>query len=251
MSSPKKIFGGDRSFRSFNPIVLLSAMILLIASSLSACGGSSGGGTPTATINGQVVDKALPGAIVKLYSGNISGTPIATTTADGSGNYSLNFTPSGSTPLFLTATSGTNILASYIGSSNSFSGTVSATSNANLNVTQVSTATLAVVQNQGISLSSLTPTTYGQQIISLENAVIQLAAIVQDIVDQNDTGCSLSTGALTPSNLLSLLGNSSITAATNVISTFRKCKNISVPINKFCSTLRHGEEAYFGTIQPA
>ena len=195
---------------------------LLIASlmGLSACGGgSSGGGSPTATIKGQVVDKLLPGAIVKLYSGNPYGTPITTTTADSSGNYSLTFTPSGSTPLFLTATttSGNNTLGSYIGSSNSFSGTATVSNNPNLNITQVTTATIAVIQSQGVSLDSLTPASYGQQILNLENAIIQLAAVVQDVVDQTDSGCALNTGPLNYSNLSSLLGTSAITSATNVI----------------------------------
>ena len=160
----------------------------------------------------------MANATIDLYSGSLSGSPIATTTTDGSGNYSLTFTPSGSTPLFLVAKSGNNSLSSYIGNANSFSGTVKSTNNSNLNITQVTTASLAMIQNQGVSLSSLTPTTYGQQIIQLYNAIIQLAAVVQDVVDQTDRGCSLGSTSLSAGNLSTLLG-SSISATTNVIST--------------------------------
>lgn len=155
----------------------------------------------------------LPGAKVSLYSSGLSGTPLGTATADGSGNYSITFTPpSGSPPLFLAAVSSGNYLGSYIGPANTFSGTVSSSTAPNLNVTQVTTATLAVAQNQGIALSAMTPTNYGQQVNNLENAIIQLAAVVQGVVDN---GCTIS-GGLTPSNLSSLMG-SSLSSATNVI----------------------------------
>ena len=198
------------------PILRLSVLfsILLAVFSLSACGGgSSGGGSPSATIKGQVVDKLLPGATVSLFSSGLSGTPLGTATADSNGNYSITFTPpSGSTPLFLAAVSSGNYLGSYIGPANTFSGNVSSSTAPNLNITQVTTASLAVAQNQGVALSTMTPTNYGQQVNNLENAIIQLAAVVQGVVDN---GCTIS-GGLTPSNLSSLMG-SSLSSATNVI----------------------------------
>ena len=192
---------------------------VVFLATLAACGGGSGGGgTPSATIKGQVVDTVLPGANVSLYSGGFSGKAIGTAKADSNGNYQITFTPpSGSTPLFLKAISNGNTLSSYIGSANKFSGTVTASTAPNLNVTQVTTSTLAVIQNQGVLLSSLTPTTYSKQILNLENAIIQLAAVVQDIVDQTDKGCALSSGSLNPSNLANLLGSSPITATSNII----------------------------------
>lgn len=217
----KPSYGGDiharikdqgsriKSFLWLGPVILIASLM-----GLSACGGgSSGGGAPSATISGQVVDKLLPGAKVSLFSSGLSGTPLGTATADSNGNYHITFTPpSGSTPLFLAAVSSGNYLGSYIGPANTFSGTVSSSTAPNLNITQVTTATLAVAQNQGISLSAMTPTNYGQQVINLENVIIQLAAVVQGVVDN---GCTIS-GGLTPSNLSSLMG-SSLTSATNVI----------------------------------
>lgn len=219
MSFPRNPLEGDQSSRkSFKLSRLFSAMAIVITASLAACGGgSSGGGSPTATISGQVVDKVLSNAKVSIFSSGLSGSQLGTATTDSNGNYTITFTPpSGSTPLFLTAVSSGNTLSSYIGSANTFSGTVKPTIAPDLNITQATTAALAVVQNQNISLSSLTPTTYAQQIVSLQNAIYQLAAVVQDIVDQTDSGCSLS-GGLTPSNLSSSLGSSPIASTTNLI----------------------------------
>lgn len=221
MNSPRKPLEGDQSSRkSFKLSRLFSAMAIVITASLAACGGgSSGGGSPTATISGQVVDKVLSNAKVSIFSSGLSGSPLGTATTDSNGNYTITFTPpSGSTPLFLTAVSSGNTLSSYIGSANTFSGTVSSSKNPNLNVTQVTTAGLAVVQNQGLSLSSLTPTTYGQQITNLNNAIIQLAAVVQGVVDNGCTISSGTTSGLNTSNLSTFLG-SNLSASTNVITT--------------------------------
>ncbi len=180
---------------------------------LSACGGgSSGGGAATATIKGQAVDKVLSNATVSLYSSGLTGTPLGTATTDASGNYQLTFTPpSGSTPLFLVTASNGNYLGSYIGGANQYSGTTSSSTSPNLNITQVTTAALAIAQNQGVSLSSMTPTNYGQQFKNLQNSIVQLAAVVQGVVDN---GCTIS-GGIGPGNLSTLLGT--LTGATNVI----------------------------------
>ena len=215
----------NRPSHAFLPIVLLIPIFWL-----SACGGGGGGGgTPTATIKGTVTDGAFPNTAVTLTSGSPTGPTVGTATTDSNGNYSFSFTPpSGSLPLFISATYKSNTLSSYIGGSNSYStGTTYTSSNLpNLVVNEVTTGTLAILQNQGVSLSSLTPTTYGQQVNNLQNLIVQAAAIVQDIVDGTDSGASLPNGdALTASNLSSALGT--ISTTTNLISVAQKFPSVT------------------------
>ena len=216
----------SRASHAFLPTVLL-----LLILTLSACGGGSGGGggAPTATIKGTVTDGVFPNTAVTLTSGSPNGPTVGTATTDSNGNYSFSFTPpSGSLPLFISATYKSNTLSSYIGGSNSYStGTTYTSSNLpNLVVNEVTTGTLAILQNQGVSLSSLTPTTYGQQVNNLQNLIVQAAAIVQDIVDETDSGASLPNGdALTASNLSSALGT--ISTTSNLISVAQKFPSVT------------------------
>ena len=193
---------------------------------LTACGGGGGGSAPaapaasTSTVSGQVVDSPFPNAKVVILSGNLSGPILGTATADINGKYSITFpTPTGTTPIFITATNsaGTTTLASYVGSANQLTGTLTDANIPNLNITQVTTSALALMQNNGLSLATLTPAQYGQQITQLNNLIIQLAGIVQDLVDQPDAGCGFQGGGtVNLSSLSGMLGSSTILATSNL-----------------------------------
>lgn len=241
-SLPVKTSKRKMSSEIFKPFRLLSAMILILSTSLSACGGgSSGGGAPTATLSGTVTDSPVAGATVYFTSGapyGLTGAKLlGKTTADSSGNYSITINPpSGTTPVFVTGEgtiSGQSVqLSSFVGSGGDLSGTLSSSNLPSLNPTQVTTSSLLTYQqNNGGNYSNITPSTYYSEIQNLQTQIIDLAAIIQAVVD-NQSGCTLSSGnSPTLSNLVSLVsGSSSISATTNILN------SAAASISSSCST---------------
>jgi hypothetical protein len=93
---------------------------------------------------------------------------------------------------------------------------VSSSNFPNLNVTQATTAGLAVFQDQGTSYSQFFPTIYPKEIVQLQSVVVQLAAVVQDLVDKSDPNCTIS-GGVTLGNLGTILSSvSSLVPTANV-----------------------------------
>ena len=233
MNFPGKPLEGDQSSRkSFKLSRLFSAMAIVITASLAACGGgSSGGSAPTATVSGTVTDGPISGATVYFTSGapyGISGASLlGQTTANSSGQYTLTFSPpSGTTPVFVTGEGKNSLgqsvqLSSFVGPGSQITGTVASNNLPSLSPTQVTTASLLAYNQNGGNYSNITQATYKTTVQNLETQIIDLAAIVQDLVDQTDSGCALSSGnSVSLSNLASLLtGTTSITSATNIIQT--------------------------------
>ena len=200
-----------------------NSIAMLFALSLAACGGGSGGSggaAATATVKGRVIDGPFANAPVEVRSGSPTGTVLGSATTDGSGNYSISFpVQSGTGPLFVTSYNSSNdYLGSYIGAASSVTGSVSSSNFPNLNVTQATTAGLVVVQASGTSFSNFTPAIYQNEIVQLESVVVQLAAVVQDLVDQpgTDSSCSIS-GGVTLANLGTILPTgSSLVPTANI-----------------------------------
>ena len=170
-------------------------------------------------------------AVVYVTSGAPYGLPGASllgqTTSDATGNYTLTITPpAGNSPVFVTGegsnSSGDTIqLSSYIGPGNKLSGSLTSNSLPGLVVTQVTTSSLlAYQQNNSGNYASITPATYAAVVQNLQSQVVALSAIIQDIVDQTNSGCALSSSTTASlSNLSSILtGSSSITNSTNILS---------------------------------
>jgi hypothetical protein len=205
-------------------LILFSSMLFIVVS-LAACGGGSGGGgTPTATVKGRVVDGPFINAPVKIRSGSPTGTVLGSATTDSSGNYSITFpVQSGTTPLFVTSYNSANdYLGSYVGAANSVTGSVGPSNFPNLNVTQATTAGLAVVQSSGTPYSSFTPTIYQDKIVQLQSVVVQLAAVVQDLVDKPtaNSSCTIP-GGVTLANLGTILSSVSSLVPTADVYTAR------------------------------
>ena len=210
-----------------------NSIVMLFALSLAACGGGgggAGGAAATAALNGQVTDGPIANATVYVTSGapyGLSGfNLLGDTTADSSGSYALKITPpAGSVPVFVTG-EGTNAagnsvqLSSYIGPGNKLTGSMNSASLPGLVVTQITTSSLlAYQQNNNGSYSSITPSAYGAVVQDLKTQIIDLSAIIQDIVDQTDSGCALSSSTTSSlSSLKTLLsGSSSISSTTNIL----------------------------------
>ncbi|MHB0991339.1 MAG: hypothetical protein ACYC0M_08710 [Burkholderiales bacterium] len=213
----------------------------IFLATLTGCGGGGGGGSApaapaasTTTVSGQVVDGVFPGAKVSILSGSLTGTVLGTATADNNGKYTIIFpAPAGTTPIFVTATNsgGTATLASYVGPASQLNGALTDANIPNLNITQVTTSALALMQNNGVSLAALTPAQYGQQITQLNNVIIQLAGIVQDIVDQPDAGCATASGgAVNLAAVASMLGSSAVPATADLYTL------VSSKLNTSCTT---------------
>lgn len=104
--------------------------------------------------------------------------------------------------------SANDYLGSYVGAANSVTGSVGPSNFPNLNVTQATTAGLAVVQSSGTPYSSFTPTIYQDKIVQLQSVVVQLAAVVQDLVDKPtaNSSCTIP-GGVTLANLGTILSS--------------------------------------------
>lgn len=209
---------GNRNF----PAWKLSSIAMFFVLSLAACGGGSGGGggTAAATVTGQVIDGPFANAPVQIRSGSPSGSVLGSATTDSSGKYSITFpVQSGTGPLFATSyNSGGSYLGSYIGAANSVTGSVGPSNFPNLNVTQVTTASLAIVKASGTPFTNFSPTLYENEVSQLESVVVQLAAVVQDLVDQTDSSCTIS-GGVTLASLGTILSSvSSLVPTANVYS---------------------------------
>jgi hypothetical protein len=223
----------EKKYQVFPNGSKLYVAMMFFALSIAACGGGSGGGgAATAALKGQVTDGPIANADVFITSGapyGVSGfNLLGKTTADSNGNYSLTVTPPGGTvPVFVTGegtnSAGDNVqLSSYVGPGNKLTGSINSNSLPGLVVTQVTTSSLlAYQQNNSGSYSNITPSTYSAVVQNLKTQIIDLSAIIQDIVDQSDSGCALSSSTTASlSNLATILtGSSAITSSTNILNT--------------------------------
>jgi hypothetical protein len=199
---------------------LLNGAILGVLVALSACGGGgSGGGGGITAIKGQAIDAPISNATITLTLNAPLGQPgaqtLTTTTADSSGNFTLNVSlPSTSAPVFANAQSGTTLLSSYLGPASSLSSLaqLSTTNVPNLAISQVTTAALAILAASN-QLSTLTPSSYATLLTNHRSDIIAAAAGIMAVVD---AGCSLPSGdADTFEMTKNLVANTSAVSTSN------------------------------------
>lgn len=177
---------------------LLGAAMLAGMVFMAACGGGGGGGGGSATaIQGQAIDAPISNATITITLNaplNQQGAQtLATTTADGNGNFTLNVSlPTSSAPVFANAQSGTTFLSSYLGPANILGSlsTLSTTNVPDLAISQVTTAALAILAASN-QLSSLTPSSYATLLTNHRSDIIAAASGIMAVVD---AGCSLPSG---------------------------------------------------------
>ena len=203
------------------------------AALLAACGGGGGGtsaaggvSTPTSSLSGSVMGGQSPvtGSTVVLWaSGQVGGaaTPIASTTTDASGKFTLGYTnPGGNSLLYVTAYqgnagAGTNSelqMAAALG--------VASGVNASTSVTVNELTTVAFADAFGTSYTSA----------GVEGATSQQASIAAALVDA-------STGAFNPA-LLSAANAATVETLTLKADVLASCVQSSGASGGNCSTIK-------------
>lgn len=203
-------------------------MSALLAGLVVACGGSGGGTTTPAavsvTLSAQVYDQAVANAEVSVYVGS-NTTPVATTTTDSDGNFSVNLSVTEAiraNNCVVVARRDNISLRSLLGNVGAIadtatanSGTVTATELPSANVTNVSTAVAAIIKQSGGALPSSqadidTALAAIANDPAVQQTVLQIAAAIKAVVDYG--GTNLLGGADTDA-LADLLAASSTLAA--------------------------------------
>lgn len=177
--------------------------LALFAGLIAACGGGGGTAAPAAetpvsvTLSAQVYDQAVANAEVSVYLGD-STTPVATTTSDSTGNFSVNLsvTEAARANNCVVVARRDNIsLLSLLGNVGAItdiatanSGTVTSTELPSANVTNVSTAVAAIIKQSGGALpNSQADIDAAIAVIANDGAiqqqVLQIAAAIKSIVD--------------------------------------------------------------------
>lgn len=174
--------------------------LALFAGLIAACGGGGGTAAPAATsvtISAQVYDQAVANAEVSVYVGD-STTPVATTTSDSTGNFSVNLsvTEAARANNCVVVARRDNIsLRSLLGNVGAItdiatanSGNVTPTELPSANVTNVSTAVAAIIKQSGGALpNSQADIDAAIAVIANDGAiqqqVLQIAAAIKSIVD--------------------------------------------------------------------
>jgi hypothetical protein len=188
----------------------LHRLALAACLALTACGGGggasnaaagntspTGSGSPAAknfSMKGSAVDGPIANALITITAGAPLGDPgattIGTTTADASGNYTVNpKLPSGSVPVFANVADPNNPaikMSSYVGQSDTLAaaGTLDSTQVPNLNVTPITTAALAVyAQHNANDYAQLSPSTYADALTTYNSTVVSIASAIKAIGD--------------------------------------------------------------------
>ncbi|EQD80981.1 hypothetical protein B1A_00314, partial [mine drainage metagenome] len=158
-------------------------------------GGAGGGGGGGATaVKGQAIDAPISNATITLTLNapltQSGAQTLGSTTADSSGNFTLNISfPNSSAPVFANAQSGTTLLSSYLGPASTLASlsSLSTTNVPNLAISQVTTAALSILAATN-QLSTLTPSAYATLLSSKRSDIIAAAAGIMAVVD---SGCTL------------------------------------------------------------
>lgn len=182
----------------------------LFAGFIAACGGGSSAPVETpvsVALSAQVYDQAVANATVEVFVG-ANTTPVATTTTDENGNWSVNLSvteEARANNCVVVARRDNISLRSLLGNVGAItdtatanSGTVTATELPSANVTNVSTAVAAIVEQSGGSLpSSQAEIEAALDVIAndttLQQTVIQIAAAIKAVVDYAGDTTSLGT----------------------------------------------------------
>ena len=204
-------------------IVQWSVVGFMVALASCGGGGGGGGGGSATAITGQAIDAPISGATITVTLnapvGQSGAVTLGQTTADSSGNFTLNLSlPSSSAPVFANAQSGTTLLSSYLGPANTLStlSSLSTTNVPNLAISQVTTAALAILAATN-QLSSLTPTSYATLLTNNRSDIIAAAAGIMAVVD---SGCQLPSGdADTFEMTKNLVKNTTAVSTSNTTST--------------------------------
>jgi len=213
--------------------------VAVFLGSLSSCGGGGGGGGGggATAVKGQAIDAPISNATITITLNapltQTGAQTLASTTADSSGNFTLNISfPNSSAPVFANAQSGTTLLSSYLGPASTLAAlsSLSTTNIPNLSISQVTTAALSILAATN-QLSTLTPSAYATLLSSKRSDIIAAAAGIMAVVD---SGCTLpSRDADTFEMAKAMVKNTSAVSASNTTSTLT---SVSSSLGSSCTT---------------